>query len=145
VTRPVVLDAEGLDAACDRHPPEQLRALLHEAWVRGREVLVPAVVCAEVCRGVPRTRRVEAAVARGGQQLGYRPPITVVVTDFDLARRVGSVLHGAGADSRDLVDAHVVAVCAQHGGGLVITADGNDIERLALAVPAVRVLTRRAR
>lgn len=144
MTMPVVLDAEGLDALCDHRPPEQFRALLHEAWVRDRDVLVPAVVCAETCRGVARTRRVEAAVARHGRAHGEVPALSVVVTDLTLARQVGAVLHGAGADSRDMVDAHVVAVCAVHGGGLVVTADGDDIERLAQAVPSARVLTRRA-
>lgn len=142
---PVVLDADGLDALCDPHPPEQFRALLHEAWVRERDVLVPAVVCAEACRGVARTRRVEAAVARHHQVRGQRPPVSVVDTDLILARQVGAVLHGAGTDSGEMVDAHVVAVCALHGGGLVVTADRDDIERLAQAVPSVRVLTRRAR
>ena len=145
MTMPVVLDAEGLDALCDPHPPEQFRALLHEAWVRERDVLVPAVVCAEACRGVARTRRVEAAVARHHQARGQRPPVSVVDTDLTLARQVGAVLHGAGADSGDMGDAHVVAVCALHGGGLVVTTDRDDIERLAQAVPSVRVLTRRAR
>ncbi|MGH3856426.1 MAG: PIN domain-containing protein [Pseudonocardiaceae bacterium] len=144
MTVPVVLDAEGLEALCAPTPPEQLRALLHEAWVRERDVLVPAVVCAESCRGVARTRRVEAALARHDQARGQRPPVSVVVTDFALARQVGAVLHGCNADSRDMVDAHVVAVCALHGGGLVVTADGTDIERLARAVPSARVLTRRA-
>ncbi len=142
---PIVLDSEGLDAVCDHQPPEPVRALLQEAWVRGRDVLVPAVVCAEACRGLPRTRRVEAAVARHDGSAGRRPPISLVVTDFVLARQVGAVLHGVGSDSRDMVDAHVVGVCALHGGGLVITADGSDIERLARAVPAARILTRPAR
>ncbi len=145
MTLPVVLDAGGLDSICDREPPASLRALLHEAWARGREVLVPAVVCAEVCRGLPRTRRVEAAVSRRDGPGIQRPPLSIVVTDFALARQVGAVLHGAGADSRDMVDAHVVAVCALHGGGLVVTSDGPDIERLAQAVPSARILTRRAR
>ena len=144
MTRPVVLDAEGLDALCDPRPSEQFRALLHEAWLREREVLVPAVVCAEACRGVARTRRVEAAVARHGQAGGQRPALSVVITDFTFARQVGAVLHGASADSRDMVDAHVVAVCALHGGGLVVTADADDIQRLVQAVPSARVLTRRA-
>jgi len=139
VTAPVVLDADGLDAVCDRRPPEAVRALLHEAWIRGRDVLVPAVVCAEVCRGVARTRRVEAAVAR------TRAPFSVVATDFALARQVGAVLHGASADSRDMIDAHVVALCVVHDGGLVVTADADDMERLARAVPAVRIVTRPAR
>jgi hypothetical protein len=44
-----------------------------------------------------------------------------------------------------MVDAHCVAVAAMHGGGIVVTADPDDIERLASAVPAVRVVTRPAR
>ena len=143
MTSPVVLDAEGLDALCDPRPPEQFRALLHEAWIRERDVLVPAVVCAEACRGVARTRRVEAAVARQGPGRAQQPPLSVVVSDLTFARQVGAVLHGASADSRDMVDAHVVAVCALNGGGLVVTSDGDDINRLAQAVPAARVLTRR--
>jgi len=139
VTVPVVLDADGLNAVCDPRPPEVVRALIHEAWLRGHDVLVPAVVCAEVCRGVARTRRVEAALARA------RPPFSVVDTDFALARQVGSVLHGAAADSRDMVDAHIVAVCALYDGGVVVTSDPGDIERLAQSVPAVRIVTRPAR
>lgn len=107
-------------------------------------MLVPAVVCAEACRGVARTRRVEAAVARHGQARDQRPAVSVVATDLTFARQVGAVLHGANAGSRDMVDAHVVAVCALHGGGLVVTANGADVERLAQAVPSARVLTRRA-
>jgi hypothetical protein len=53
------------------------------------------------------------------------------------------LLYGAG--SADLADAHVVAICARRGGGLVITSDPDDIARLAVAVPAARVVTRPAR
>jgi predicted nucleic acid-binding protein len=143
LTLPVVLDADGLDAMCEAQPRSAIRALLQEAWARQRDVLVPAVVCAEVCRGVARTRRVETMVSRHGP--GTRLPVGVVVTDFDLARQVGAVLHGASAGSADIVDAHVVAVCALRGGGLVITSDGGDIQRLAAAVPSARVVTRSSR
>jgi hypothetical protein len=44
-----------------------------------------------------------------------------------------------------VVDAHSVAIAAVYGGGIVVTADPDDIERLAAAVPAVRVVTRPAR
>ncbi len=69
----------------------------------------------------------------------------MVDTDFVLARQVGAVLYGAGARSADLADAHVVALCARRGGGLVITSDPKDIARLAAAVPAARVITRPTR
>ncbi|MGH3751892.1 MAG: type II toxin-antitoxin system VapC family toxin [Pseudonocardiaceae bacterium] len=145
MTLPVVLDADGLDALADPSPPSAFRALLREALDRGRDVLVPAVVCAEACRGPARTRRVETALARHRPARGQRPPVAVVDTDFVLARQVGAVLYGAGAGSADLADAHVVAVCARRGGGLVITSDPGDIARLAAAVPAARVVTRPAR
>lgn len=145
MTSPLVLDSAGLDALAATLPPPALRALLHEALERDRDVLVPAVVCAEVCRGAARTRRVEAAVARHRPTRGQRPPVTLVDTDFGLARQVGAVLHGAGATSADVVDAHVVAVCARHGGGLVVTSDPDDIARLAAAVPSARIVTRTAR
>lgn len=144
MTLPVVLDADGLDALADPSPPSLFRALLREALDRGRDVLVPAVVCAEACRGPARTRCVETALARHRPTRGQRPPVAVVDTDFVLARQVGAVLYGAGAGSADLADAHVVAVCARRGGGLVITSDPDDIARLAAAVPAARVVTRPA-
>ena len=143
MTLPVVLDADGLDALADPSPPSAFRALLREALDRGRDVLVPAVVCAEACRGPARTRRVETALARHRPTRGQRPPVAVVDTDFGLARQVGALLYGAG--SADLADAHVVAICARRGGGLVITSDPDDIARLAVAVPAARVVTRLAR
>lgn len=57
MTVPLVLDAAGLEAMGAQNPPQRLRALLAEAHRRGRGVLVPAVVCAEVARGVARTDR----------------------------------------------------------------------------------------
>ncbi|MGH3700317.1 MAG: hypothetical protein ACRDQY_12740 [Pseudonocardiaceae bacterium] len=92
-------------------------------------------------RGVPWTG--SDPLRRDGA--GPPPPVVVVDTDFALARQVGAVLSGAGAGSVDLADAHVVAVCARRGGGLVITSDPDDIARLAAAVPAARVITRPAR
>lgn len=140
-----MLDADGLDALADPSPPIVFRALLREALDRARDVLVPAVVCAEACRGPARTRRVETALARHRPARGQRPPVGVIDTDFLLARQVGAVLHGAGTGSADLADAHVVAVCARRGDGLVITSDPQDIARLAATVPAARVVTRPAR
>jgi predicted nucleic acid-binding protein len=142
---PVVLDSEGLASLADVKPPPLLRALLNEARLRQRNLLVPAAVCAEVCRGAAWTRRVEAVVDQGLKRSGPRHAVRVIPTDFDLARQVGAILHGAAADSRDLVDAHVVAVCVQRGGGLVVTSDSEDIMRLAAAVPSVRIVTRPAR
>jgi predicted nucleic acid-binding protein len=145
MTPPLILDADAVDALSERVPPERLRALLTEAWRRRADILVAALVCAECCRGAGRTRAVEAALSRHPRGGGARPAVRVVPTDFDLARRVGAVLYGARAATGDVVDAHSVAIAAVYGGGIVVTADPDDIERLAAAVPAVRVVTRPAR
>jgi predicted nucleic acid-binding protein len=142
---PLILDADGLDALSERRPPDRLRALLGEALKRGGEVLVPAVVCAECCRGLGRTRAVETALSGRSHGRGGLPAVRVVPTDFDLACRVGAVLHAAGAATSEMVDAHAVAVASLHGGGIVVTSDGDDVERLALTLPGVRVVTRPAR
>lgn len=142
---PLILDADGLDALSEQPPPERLRALLTQAWIRRSDVLVPALVCAECCRGADRTRAVEAALSHHRDTRGTRPAVRIIPTDFGLARQVGSILHGAGTGTADVVDAHSVAVAAIHGGGIIVTADPSDIQRLSSAVPAVRVVTRPAR
>jgi len=138
---PLVLDAAGLDALAAPRPPDRMRALLAEAARRERDVLVPTVVCAEIARGRPRTRALEAAVSRHDRHRGERPAVRLIDTDFALARQVGAILHGAGSGTERVVDAHVVAVCVPFGGGLVVTSDPDDISRLAAAVPAARIRT----
>lgn len=140
---PLVLDAAGLEALASPRPPDMLRALLGEAHRRGREVIAPTLVCAEVARGRSRTRAVEAAVARHDRARGERPALRLIDTDFDLARQVGAILEAAGSGSDRVVDAHVVAVCVPVGGGLVVTSDPDDIARLAAAVPAARIRSTR--
>ncbi len=138
---PLVLDAAGLDGLARRN--SAVLAYLAEAHRRERAVLVPAIVCAEVCRGTQRTRRVESVLASHDRSRGEWPPVRVVPTDFALARQVGAVLHATGADTTDIVDAHVVAVCVPYGGGVVLTSDPTDIDRFAEAVPAVRIIAQR--
>ncbi|HEV7535908.1 MAG TPA: type II toxin-antitoxin system VapC family toxin [Acidimicrobiia bacterium] len=136
---PLVLDATGLDAVSAARPSETIRALLAEAWRRGREVITPTVVCAEVARGAARTRALEAAVSRHDRRRGEQPPLRLVDTDFALARQVGAILDATRSGSDRIVDAHVVAVCIPAGAGLVVTSDPDDIAALAAAVPAVRI------
>lgn len=145
---PVVLDAAGLiDLAQPgrRGPSPFLRALLETAWERDREVLTPAVVCAEVCRGQARTRAVEALLARHSHDRSRRSPIRVMPTTFDLARTVGTILHVGRAGSEDLVDAHLIALCLPAGGGIVVTSDPDDVARLAAPFPGLRIVTRAPR
>jgi hypothetical protein len=61
-------------------------------------------------------------------------------TDRTLARLVGGVLTGAKQGFARIVDAHVVAVVVERGGGMVLTGDATDLERLAAAYRSVRVL-----
>ncbi|MGH3545836.1 MAG: PIN domain-containing protein [Mycobacteriales bacterium] len=97
-----------------------------------------AVTLAEVCRGTPRTRRVEAALARdrGGQR------VQAIPTDARLAKLVGTILYQTGSGSERLADAHVVAVCARADSAVVFTSDPGDIIELAQALPGTRVLVR---
>src|SRR5437588_515329 len=74
-----------------------------------------------------------------------RLAVRVVPTDFALARQVGAILHAAGTGCEDIVDAHLVAVCAAAGGGLVLTEDRGDVVRLAQSVPSVRIVARSPR
>lgn len=136
---PLVLDAAGLSALAGPRPPDQLRALLAEASRRGREVLTPTLVCAEVSRGSTRTRALEAAVARHSRDRAERPAVRLIDTDFSLARQVGAILHSTESGSERVVDAHVVAVCLPYGAGLVVTSDPDDIAALAAGTPAARI------
>ena len=143
---PVLLDCAALsDMALEeeRGPSSVTRAMLRMAWEQGREVFVPAVVCAEVCRGQSRTRAVESLLARHDSKREQKSPIRVVDTTFSLARLVGAVLYAGSAGSRDLVDAHLVAICIEKGGGIVLTSDPGDIERLSAPFLGVRIVVRK--
>lgn len=140
MTLSAVLDVAAFDVI-DTADGAALRHLLRRVLHRGGDVRCAAVTLAEVSRGPARTRRVEVAVARdrGGQR------ILVVPTDERLAKLVGTVLHTTARASDAIADAHVIAVCAAVDAAVVITADPDDINELAIAVPGTRVITRRPR
>lgn len=94
-------------------------------------MVAAAVTLAEVYRGRDREQQVDAALARAG--------VKVVPTDRGLARTVGRLLHQAGAGSEDLVDAHAVAL-AMNFGGVVLTGDPHDLERLAAGLAHVTIV-----
>jgi predicted nucleic acid-binding protein len=91
----------------------------------GREAVVPTLVLAELYRGRGYTQLVDACLAR------ERASLTARDTDRNLARIVGGVLAGASAGSAMIVDAHVVALAVDAGGGVVVTGDPDDLQRLA--------------
>ncbi len=53
---------------------------------------------------------------------------------------VGGVLAAAGAGSRLLADAHVIAAAVDVGGGIALPTDPEDLERLAAAYRNVTVV-----
>jgi predicted nucleic acid-binding protein len=107
------LDNEALSALAGADSPRkrQVRRVLEAAARAGRDVVVPTLVLAESYRGSARTRTADSLLAR------HRPAIVTRDSDRTLARFVGAVLHDAHAGSEDIVDAHVVAVAAEAGGG----------------------------
>ena len=76
---------------------------------------------------------VDACRARESPSLDARD------TDRSLARIVGGVLAAAGARSVMIVDAHVVATAGEAGGGIVVTGDVRDLQRLSAPYPNIVV------
>jgi predicted nucleic acid-binding protein len=126
MSRIVVLDAEAVSALAGSPSGRQrvVRAALEVAERLDRDVVVPALVLAELYRGAARSRGVDAFLAR---ETGIR----VRDTDRMFARLVGGILQAARAGTDLIVDAHVVAAAVESGGGVVLTADPDDLERLA--------------
>ena len=96
-------------------------------------MVIPTLVLAESYRGRARTQAVDALLAR---ETGFR----LRDTDRPLARLVGALLRVAGMGSDAIVDAHVVAVAAEAGGGVALTADVADLERLTAGAVSVVVI-----
>lgn len=123
----VVLDAEAFSALAgqDSISKQKVRRVLRRARALGRDAFVPSLVLAELYRGHGRNQLVDACLARERGSLDSRD------TDRALARVVGGVLAAAGAGSEMIVDAHAVALAVQAGGGVVLTGDPGDLERLS--------------
>jgi hypothetical protein len=98
-----------------------------------RDVIVPALVLAELYRGPGRTHLVDACLSR-------ETGIAIRDTDRALARLVGAVLASARAGSELIVDAHSVVVAVEAGGGIVLTTDPADLNRLAAPYRNVTVV-----
>lgn len=131
----VALDSEAVNALAGDDSPakRRVRRALEAAARTGREVVVPTLVLAELYRGAGRSQLVDALLARHEQGIACRD------TDRGLARFVGAVLHAAGAGTADIVDAHVVAVAVEAGGGVLLTSDPDDLSRLAAPYRSILV------
>lgn len=124
----LVLDAEGVNALLDpQHPAERkVRRAMEAARRVLREVAIATGTLAELYRGAGRNQSLDALLAReSGHGLLLRD------TDRSLARLIGALLSEAGASSALFADAHPVAVAVETGGGVVLTADPDDLGRLA--------------
>lgn len=123
----VALDSEAFNSLAGPDSPRkrQVRRILQAAQRLGRDVLVPSLVLAELYRGRGHNQLVDACLAREQESLTSRD------TDRHLARIVGGVLAGAGANSAMIVDAHVVAIVVEAGGGVIVTGDPVDLNRLS--------------
>lgn len=131
---PVVLDAEAFSSLAGRATPREheVRAAMRAADRLGCDVVVPTVILAELYRGPRHSQLVDSCLS---QETGVR----IRDTDRCLARLIGGVLAGAGAGSDHLADAHVVAVAVGMGGGLILSGDQSDLQRLAAPYPNILV------
>lgn len=124
----LVLDAEAVSALLDpRHPAERkVRRAMEAARRLNRDVAIATGTLAELYRGAGRNQSLDALLAReAGDGLLLRN------TDRSLARLIGALLAEAHAGSELFADAHSVAVAVEAGGGIVQTADPDDLSRLA--------------
>lgn len=123
----VALDAETVSVLAGPDSPthRRLREALEAAERQHATVVIPTVVLAELYRGRSRSQQVDAMLAR------HKTTIVLRDTDRTLARFVGAALHAAGLGSEHVVDAHVVATVVEGGGGIALTGDPHDLDRLA--------------
>jgi len=135
MNRCLVLDSEAMAALAGRPGDRSREALaaLRAAARLGRDVVVPAVVLAELYRGPRHNQLIDSCLSR-------ETGIHVRDTDRSLAKLVGGVLAAAKAGSEHLADAHVIAAAVDLGGGIALTTDPEDLGRLAAAFRNVTVV-----
>lgn len=120
----LILDS-GAVIALARHDP-RARAILATAREAGVEVSIPAVVIAETVRGSAKDASVNQVIKAVGE---VRP------TGEAGGRIAGALLGATGSTST--LDALVVATVIEHGGGVVLTGDPDDLGPLAGDHPEV--------
>lgn len=120
----LVLDAGAL-IGVERNDRE-LVVLFSRAIERGRAIVVPAGVVAQVWRDPSRQVRLA--------RLLNAEDVVIADLDLELARAVGRLL--AARDASDVIDASV-AVLARQYAAAVVTSDAGDIRRLS---PKTRVI-----
>ena len=134
MSRALVLDSEALSSLSRQQGQRfaETRAALEAARRLRRDVIVPAVILAELYRGPKQNQVVDSCLSR-------ETGLNVRDTDRAFARLVGAVLGAAKASSEGLADAHCVAAAVEAGGGVVVTGDERDLGRLAAPYPNVQI------
>jgi predicted nucleic acid-binding protein len=125
----VVLDSEGLWAIA-RNDSEDARAVLAASNQAGVPVLVPAVVLAETLFGDRRDSRANQAL----KKLQVIPVTDLIAPSAAVLKRDAGMTGVAPT-----IDAIVVATSAAAGGGVVLTADVDDVRALANCATGVRI------
>ena len=131
----LLLDSEAVWSLCGRKTArlDQVIGAIDEANSRGFDIVVPAVVLAELYRTATHSAAVDSLLSR-------RDLLRILPTDLAMARIVGEVLSRARAGSALMVDAHLVAAAVIHGSGVILTGDVKDLRRLAAPFRDVRVV-----
>jgi predicted nucleic acid-binding protein len=131
----LILDSEALSAlARPRASPlrhQRVRAALRSAQKRREPVRVPSATLIELYRGQGADEAIDLELNRGYAK--------VITTGVRIARLAGDLLAGAGAGSEMAIDALVVATAIRLGGGLILTDDPADLERLSANYPNIRI------
>ena len=100
---------------------------------RREPVGVPSATLVELYRGRGADAAIDLELSRGYAR--------VITTGARIARLAGHLLAAVDAGSEMAIDALVVATAIRLGGGLVLTHDPADLERLAAGYPNVRVVS----
>ena len=130
----VVLDTEALSVLAS--PKERgtsarrAQAVLQAASIRKAPVRTSTAVLVEARRGRSRDAAVNRVLNQG---------VDALPVDCGTARVAARLLDSAGLDSDSAIDAIVVATAVRLGGALVLTSDPEDLGRLAMDHPNVKI------
>lgn len=130
----LLLDSEAISSLA--HGPKErrdrVRALVSAMRTRELPIGTVAAVLAEVVRGRPRDAGVFAGLRR--ERVQVHP------VDTRTGVRAGQLLGSVGADSRQAVDAFLVAAGDLLGGAVVATVDPDDLRPLAAYAQHVEII-----
>jgi hypothetical protein len=104
---------------------------MRSAQLRREPVRVPSAALVELYRGSGTDEAIDLELGRGYAK--------VVTTGVRIARIAGHLLASIGAGSELAIDALVVGTAIRLGGGLILTHDAVDLERLAVRHGNVRI------